>query len=158
MFKSEDHKVGFENLKKDYKAFTSISDQLVTRLAEKTWDNLAERFYDEISECFTDEWLEANSEVLDNVPSAGSVEAFFEVVDFHDFKNSVIQHQTKWATDDGIEVSDGCQSLLVYNGRFFIEVLEDGRRMLTLENQCWIEPETSLEVMELELYRFNLFG
>lgn len=46
--------------------------------------------------------------------------------------------------------------LLVYNDRWNIEVCDDGRYQLVIENLCWITSETrSLEDLEWELFQFS---
>lgn len=44
----------------------------------------------------------------------------------------------------------------VYAESFYIEILQDGRHMLTIENNGWIEPETSLSELESILFDFAL--
>lgn len=46
---------------------------------------------------------------------------------------------------------------LVYNDRWWIEICDDGRYMLVLENRSWITgPDTTLEDLERELFDFSL--
>lgn len=50
--------------------------------------------------------------------------------------------------------SEDAVSVIVYKDEFHIEVLKGGIYMLTLENMSWATPETSLQEMELQLFKF----
>lgn len=50
---------------------------------------------------------------------------------------------------------DETTQFLVYDDSWYIEICDDGRRMLTIENMGWIEPESSLEEMEQVLFDFR---
>jgi hypothetical protein len=44
---------------------------------------------------------------------------------------------------------------LVYEGGWYIEICDDGRFQLVLENQCWITgPDKSLDDLEVLLHEF----
>jgi flagellar biosynthesis component FlhA len=51
---------------------------------------------------------------------------------------------------------DVCVQVQLYGESedFFIEVDGNGRHYLIVENQSWSEPETSLDTMEFELFKF----
>ncbi len=49
--------------------------------------------------------------------------------------------------------------VLVYNQAWFIDICEDGRYHLVLENQTFITgPDVSLEDLERKLYEFSLIA
>jgi hypothetical protein len=81
IFKSTEHMLGFQNLRADYEAFTSIEGQVKTRLSEKLFDQLDEQFYDAVVECLDNDWVVSMETEFENTPSAGHIEGIFEVVD-----------------------------------------------------------------------------
>lgn len=80
MFKSPDHKQGFENLCKDYELVTTISPALITRLAEKAVDTLLEQFYDEITDCFDEEFLAKAQVYMEAQGTDGDLDGFLDAV------------------------------------------------------------------------------
>lgn len=48
-------------------------------------------------------------------------------------------------------------SVIVYDNRLYIEKLPDNRHMLTIYNESWIEPDTTLETMESILWSYRYF-
>lgn len=83
MFKSEEHRVGYQNLKSDYQAILEVSGKLQTRLSEKAYDGLIERFWDEIQYCLVDGWFERPGvqKRVENDEWAGSLDGVINVVD-----------------------------------------------------------------------------
>ena len=91
MFKSEEHRIGYHNLKQDYEVLEAAASALVTRLAEKNWDNLVERFWDEIQDCVTQEWID-NPRVqkrIEDHEMAGSLESLIEIIDFYEWAGRI---------------------------------------------------------------------
>lgn len=50
---------------------------------------------------------------------------------------------------------DTTTQFLVYENSWYIEILDDGRHMLAIENRGWITPKSSLEEMEQALFEFS---
>lgn len=83
MFKSAEHKTGYENLRHDYELLTTVSNDLITRLCEKNWDNLVERFYDETMDCFEEPFLQKAQTYMEKEGTDGDLDGFFGAVDYY---------------------------------------------------------------------------
>lgn len=139
-----------EALKKDLEAVLAL--KVNTRIAEESLDGFIETMEGALWENLTDEAGKVVQDLMEQNPDSGGV---FYVLDFVEFQNSMVLHQASWLDKElGLDVPDTVESVRVYQGGLFIEVLKDGRFQLVIENQCWITPETSLLEMELHLYSF----
>jgi len=144
------------NLVNDIKHIHTCANECTTRLSEKTLDALVEQLNEEMFNNLTEEGATALANLSNSHPDS-DIEW---LLDFLAFKNSAKIEATKdFILRTGTEVDEDVVSQVrVYPGDFYIEVLDNGVAVvhqLILENSCWIEPETSLEEMELELYNFS---
>lgn len=89
MFKSEEHRVGYENLLNDYEVLSAAANAVVTRLAEKNWDGLEERFYDEVMDCFEEQFLIKARAYMGEEVTSGGLYGFFDAVDYYLWCNRV---------------------------------------------------------------------
>lgn len=146
----------YEGLKTDLKHVYTCLQEVKTRMAEKTLDNLIERICEEMMLNLTDEAGLKLQKMFERHPDSDIA----GMVDFLVFKTNVKLESAKdFVTRTGIEVDeDTVSQVRVYRDDFYIEVLDGGEypdiHQLVIENQCWIEPETSLEEMELHLFNF----
>ena len=142
------------NLTNDMRHVHTCARECVTRLSEKTLDTLVEQLNEEIFNNLTEEGATA----LSNLSNAHPDSDIEWLLDFMVWRNGCkVESAKDFNTRMAEEVVDEnlTAQVRVYSDDFFIEVLDDGRHMLVVENQSWIEPETPLDSMELELYNFT---
>lgn len=88
IFRSEQHREGFTRLRQDYEAMqVAMASRAgdASRLLENTFVGFEEQAYDELLNCFNPDWINTKWDELEELPSAGSLEAFFELADkYHD--------------------------------------------------------------------------
>ncbi len=91
MFKSEEHKIGFHNLAKDYELLCSVSGSFETRMFDKMVDDLTERLWDEIYECLEDDWFDKPLIMarFEAHPLAGSIEALVDTMKFYEWAGRI---------------------------------------------------------------------
>lgn len=83
MFKSQEHQIGYENLRNDYEVLSAAMNTVVTQLAEKTWDELEERFYDEVMNCFEEQFLIKVQTYAEKDGTGIYLDGFFDTVDYY---------------------------------------------------------------------------
>lgn len=127
-------------------------NEVKTRLAEKTLDTLLEGLSEEMHLNLTEEAAPKAQALMEQNPDSD----FEGVVELLVFKNSAkIESAKDFVTRTTIPVDeDVVAQVRVYKDDLYIEVGSDGRHCLTLENYSWIEPDTSLDTMELELFNY----
>ena len=128
-----------------------------TRLAEKALTDVIDALDQEMSCNLTLEAAVKMEDLCNRNPDS-DVEG---MINFLVFQNAAKLESVKdFVTRTGIEVDeDNVAQVRVYPDDFYIEVIDVNGlgiyHTLTLENQSWSEPETSLEAMELELFSFS---
>src|SRR6266511_316799 len=141
-----------KNLSADLKAVNECFDNVKTRLVEKTLDTLVEDLCQEI-------WFNLVDDAqitLQDLMMAHPDSEITGMIDLLAFKESVTIRDAKEFYDKiGLDHDESVTQFRVYRDGFYIEVLKDGRHQLVIENRSWIEPETPLETMELELFNYS---
>ncbi len=153
IFKDE---TAHDNLSKDLELITTAFAAVTTRLAEKQLTDVIEAVEQEMACNLTVEAALKMEDLCNRHPDSG----IDGMISFLVFQNAAKVESTKdFVTRTGIELDeDVVVQVRVYPDDFYIEVYDkEGLGLthsLTLENQSWSEPETSLEAMELELFSF----
>jgi hypothetical protein len=80
-----------------------------------------------------------------------------DLIKFYNFKTNVKVESAKdfnTRMAESVVDEDVCAQVRVYTDDYFIEIDDNGKLSLTVENESWSEPETSLEAMEITLFGF----
>lgn len=143
---------GFEMMKADLKVLTEAFKQIKTRTVEKSLEGCMENISDDIYMSLTVEAATEIERINEKHPDSDAI----DLIDFLIWKNQVKIESAKefvLRTDECVDENVVAQ-VRVYPGDYFIEIMDDGRHALNIENRGWSEPDTSLDDMELELYNF----
>ncbi len=148
----------YQVLKYDVTNIYEAFNRAKSRAAEKLLEAAMEGIVDEIINNLTEEAAEKITELSLKFEDLDPT----EVVDFFVWKSSA---QVESAKDfilrmglEGCIDEDVVSQVRVYPGDFYIEIIDkEGLGVvhsLTLENASWIEPEITLDAMELELFKY----
>ena len=143
-------KQAHENLESDLTLVGIVFKDVKTRLVEKSLESLIESIIEEMHMNLTHE-AAAKVAVLSNKHPDSDIG---DLIRFLVWKNNFKIMSAREFNETISEVGEDTDEVRVYADYYFIEVLKDGRHMLVIETSSWIEPGTTLEEMELELFNY----